>query len=332
MKFLVVGLGSMGKRRIRNLQYLNKKKILGFDLKNKRCKEANKLYGIKTYNNFDKAIKIEKPDALIISTPPDKHYYYAKKGLKKKINSFLEVSIEKSEKVFKLAKYLDKLKVSIIPSCTMMYFAMPIKIKKLILKKKIGKVLNINYHTGQYLPDWHPWERITDFYVSKKNTGACREIVPFELTWLCDIFGLPKVKNSFKAKLSKLNTNIDDIYHFVLQFPKNVIANITIEVLSRPLPSRELVIIGSDGKITYNESSKIIKYCNYKNSNIIKKYKVTQGKSYKGYINPERPYIDEMKDFLSAIKKNKTKKFPNNLFKDSKILSVLEDIERKSKI
>ena len=38
------------------------------------------------------------------------------------------------------------------------------------------------YHSGQYLPDWHPWESYKDFYVSNPATGARREIVPFELS------------------------------------------------------------------------------------------------------------------------------------------------------
>ena len=33
MKFLIIGLGSMGKRRIRNLQYLGHKEIIGFETK-----------------------------------------------------------------------------------------------------------------------------------------------------------------------------------------------------------------------------------------------------------------------------------------------------------
>lgn len=38
MRFLVVGLGSMGKRRIRNLQELGFNKIVGFDIRKDRTK------------------------------------------------------------------------------------------------------------------------------------------------------------------------------------------------------------------------------------------------------------------------------------------------------
>ena len=42
MKFLVIGLGSMGKRRVRNLQYLKAGEIIGFDLREDRCQETEK--------------------------------------------------------------------------------------------------------------------------------------------------------------------------------------------------------------------------------------------------------------------------------------------------
>jgi|GEM_PF-5712643 len=41
---LVIGLGSMGKRRIRNLQFIGYKSIAGFDPREDRRAEANEKY------------------------------------------------------------------------------------------------------------------------------------------------------------------------------------------------------------------------------------------------------------------------------------------------
>ena len=87
MKFLVIGLGSMGKRRVRNLITLDQKDIIGFDPRKDRCVEAEQKYSIKTYQNFDKAI-MTKPDAIIISTPPDLHSKYAKIAIEKETHFF----------------------------------------------------------------------------------------------------------------------------------------------------------------------------------------------------------------------------------------------------
>jgi predicted dehydrogenase len=75
MKFLVIGLGSMGKRRIRNLQYLGEKDIIGYDIRDERREECKQKYRIKTFNDIDKAMD-QNPDVLIISTPPNHHIEY----------------------------------------------------------------------------------------------------------------------------------------------------------------------------------------------------------------------------------------------------------------
>ena len=42
MKFLIVGLGSMGKRRIRNLHVNGEKNIIGFDIRPEKIKKTQK--------------------------------------------------------------------------------------------------------------------------------------------------------------------------------------------------------------------------------------------------------------------------------------------------
>lgn len=82
MKFLIVGLGSMGKRRIRCLKSLGHENIIGFDLKQSRRKEAEEKYGIETISDVNKP-DFNDIDALIISTPPDIHNQYIKLAIEK---------------------------------------------------------------------------------------------------------------------------------------------------------------------------------------------------------------------------------------------------------
>ena len=92
LRVLQVGLGSMGKRRIRNLQQLGVKEIIGFDLNEDRRKEVEKLYHIPTISNIEKGL-MEKLDCMVISTPPDLHYMYAKIAIKNNIHFFTEVNL-----------------------------------------------------------------------------------------------------------------------------------------------------------------------------------------------------------------------------------------------
>ena len=53
MKFLIIGLGSMGKRRIRNLQILNQNNIVGYDIKPERREEVKRIYNIKITESIE---------------------------------------------------------------------------------------------------------------------------------------------------------------------------------------------------------------------------------------------------------------------------------------
>src|SRR5215212_3208702 len=69
MRFLIVGLGSMGKRRVRNLQHLKAGDVAGFDPRADRRDEAHSKYSIPTFEDFENALATFRPDALLISTP-----------------------------------------------------------------------------------------------------------------------------------------------------------------------------------------------------------------------------------------------------------------------
>lgn len=332
MKFLVVGLGSMGKRRVRNLIALGyQESIAGFDVQQSR-REESKKYEIDIYDDFDKALQEHKPDAIVISTPPNFHMEYAYKAVENGLSCFIEASVVDSKKILELSKIVKNKKLVIIPSSTMRYYPAPMKIKELIKEGVIGKVLNYNYQTGQYLSDWHPWEKIEDFYVSNPDTGGAREIVPFELTWLNDIFGASKPLACVRSKLTDMNAEIDDIYHCLLEYPNNVIGNLCVEVISRPRATRNMRILGSEGEISFDGDENTLKYINT-DMDDWEVIKFNEGTVEDGYINPEEPYINEVKEFVEAVKSVRDSKpvyYPNTLEDDYEILQTLYKLEELS--
>lgn len=331
MKFLVIGLGSMGKRRIRNLLALGQNDIAGFDPRKDRRDEVSKKFNILTFKDYESSINNFKPEVLIISTSPSLHMEYAIPAAKEGLHCFIEASVVDVENIKKLSQLVDGSNTVVCPSCTMRYHPMPVIIRNLLSSNLIGKPLNINYSTGQYLPDWHPWEDINDFYVSKKETGGAREIVPFELTWLNEIFGNPIPLACASTKISDINADIDDIYHFILHYPENILASITIEVISRPRATRNLSILGSEGKILFSSDEGFIKYIKVGDKDWTE-ISIESGTLEPGYINPEEPYINELKDFLQALDSGNRFDFPNTLEKDIEVLELLNYIEKLNTI
>src|ERR1700756_4860926 len=147
MKILVIGLGSMGKRRIRNLLELGYKNILGFDPRKDRREEAYKKYRITTFSNLDTALE-KNPNAMIISTPPDLHRKYAEIAINKNINFFMELNHSSKD----LNKIIQKIKgksIVAVPSCTMRLHPIVKELKKILKKNSIGRILAIHHHNGR---------------------------------------------------------------------------------------------------------------------------------------------------------------------------------------
>jgi predicted dehydrogenase len=327
MKFLVVGLGSMGKRRVRNLQALGEQRIAGFDLRDDRRGEAASKYGIATFASFDEAIATFAPDALVISVSPESHMHYAWQGLERGLSCFIEASVVEAERILALSEVVRGRPIVMAPSCTMRYFPGPRKVKEILQSQRLGRVLNLNYQTGQYLPDWHPWEDIGSFYVSRRDTGGGREIVPFELTWLNDLFGLPAPLACVKAKLTDMPADIDDIYHCLLAYPQGVLANVTVEVISRPAATRELRVLCSEGELVMSADENCVRYMAAGDADWTR-IGLGGGTVESGYINPEEPYISEMADFVAAARSGNPALFPNTLKDDWDVLQVLRGLEQ----
>jgi len=328
MRFLIIGLGSMGKRRIRCLQRLGQMDIVGFDPREDRRQEAVDKYGITSEGDMEKAIKAEF-DAWIISTPPDTHLDYGFMAIENGIPFFTEANVS-DPRGSSMAALVRDTGILGAPSSTMRYYFGPKKIKALLSKNVIGKPLLFTYHTGQYLPDWHPWESYKDFYVSKRETGACREIVPFELSWLAEVFGKVTTLSALKDKVSDLDCDIDDVYQLLLRFENGLSGHLLVDVVSRPAV-RVFRIAGSLGTIEWDHTANQVRLWTMgaePNAYELETFDLGAGTVEAGYIHAEEPYVEEMADFIAAV--NGERAWPYSFEDDEAVLDQLIRAENSS--
>ena len=325
MKFLVIGLGSMGKRRIRCLQNLGETEVFGFDLREDRAKEANERYGVVCFNDFSKAISEVQPDAIIISVPPDQHHIYIDYAITNNTPCFIEASVVdiNMQQLINKSKNVQSL---VAPSSTMWFHPAIQLIKKIIEDGELGKLSNFTYHSGQYLPDWHVYEKVKDYYVSNPATGGAREIVPFELTWIVKIFGLPcrlagNVRKTIEIEGAE---KIDDTYNCLLDY-NDFLMTLTVDVVSR-FAVRRLLINGDKKQLVWDWNEKVINLYDPEKESWEKRG-YAMGESVNGYNTNigENMYIDEIKEFIKCIKEKR--EFVNTLEKDYEVLKLLYNIE-----
>jgi predicted dehydrogenase len=297
MRFFVIGLGSMGKRRVRNLISLGYHDIVGYDIRKDRMKEAKRKYGIKIVESAFLGFS-ENPDLVIISTWPNQHLIYAKESVKRKMPFFTEVNTEPSH-IKQIIKLIKKYKVLGISSMTMKFHPSVKLIKKTLDSKTLGQVFLINYHSGENLEDWHPWEKLSDYYVGDIKTGGGRDQAVFELEWMVWLFGKPLEIMAKTSKLSKMDAKIFDTYQMTLTHKDSLISNILVDVIQRP-PNRILRIVCEHGLIEWNWIQGLVRIFDSRKKTW-KEY--ATGDGYKGF-NVEEMYQNEIFEVIKSLKKN----------------------------
>ena len=322
-QYVVIGLGSMGKRRVRCLLSLGVKPedIWGIDTREDRRNEASEKYSIRAVDDEDK-IDYSQVRGVIVSLPPDKHALGVEIAFRHQKPVFIEASVVLDD-VRKIVKR-NKDGVFLAPSCTMLFHPMIKEIKRIVQEKKYGKICNFSYHSGQYLPDWHPWENVKDFYVSNRETGGAREIVPFELTWITDVFGSPMAIKGYFRKTGNVGCDIEDSYACCLDYG-DMTGTLLVDVVSR-FATRSLIINFEEAQLRWEWENQKIEI--YESAGREWKFIFQSEKNHEQGYNEnivEEMYISELAAFIRGVENEKM--YPNNMEKDIEILTLLQKLE-----
>jgi predicted dehydrogenase len=101
---------------------------------------------------------------------------------------------------------------------------------KTVTAAGIGQINSFSHQYGGFLPDWHPWERYTEFYAGRSRTCAAREMVPFELEILLQAFGTVEEVRALKMQARPWETSFDDTYLLLLKFDCGVVGSFAVEL------------------------------------------------------------------------------------------------------
>ena len=322
MKALIVGLGSMGKRRIKLLKGIDPSiEIIGVDTWDERRAQVEEM-GHKTFTSIAEAAQ-EKPDVAFVCTAPLSHYVILKELLTYKINSFTELNLVKDgyEELMALAKANDTV---LFLSSTMLYRG---EINFILDEvKKYDKPVSYIYHIGQYLPDWHPWESYKNFFVGNKRTNGCREIFGIEMPWLIEAFGNVTDVYSVSNKVTDLDIDFDDRYFVTLTHESGARGVLSVDVVC-PKAVRNLEVYGEGLHLFWEGNPKALwKFNNdTKEKEFINTYESFEHDSRYSDNIVENAYVDEMQNFLAVVKGTEQPKY--SFEKDLYTISVMDKIE-----
>lgn len=319
MKALIIGLGSMGQRRIRLLKQINKDiEIIGLDNNLDRGINVQKKYAIQLVYSIEEGLK-KGIDCALICTSPLSHASLLKQLICHDIFLFTELNLVKDG--YDLFKMHEK---KLFLSSTLLYR----KDIQYIIDKCKRQQVNYIYHVGQYLPDWHPWESYKDYFVGNSKTNGCRELFAIDLPWIVTAFGKITNMSIKKGKMSSLDINYNDNYLILFEHESGAKGIVALDVITRKAVRRlevysEKIHLFWDGTPSSLQELDLINNC-FKTISLYNL--IDKDENYSENII-ENAYQDELKVFINIVEKGDRSQVQYNFEKDEYILSLIDKIE-----
>ena len=323
MKLLIVGLGSMGKRRARLARGMDASiQISGVDTTESRRTEAEGL-GITAYASIGEAVAAEKFDAALVCTAPITHAGIISELLDAGLPVFTELNLVSDGYEENMKKAREK-GLPLFLSSTMLYRGETQYIKRQV--EAFAKPVNYIYHIGQYLPDWHPWENYKNFFVGDKRTGGVREIFGIDLPWLLDTFGPVKSLHVEKDKISQLEVDYPDSYFVTLRHENGVKGMLAVDVVS-PKAVRNFECFGEGLHLFWEGNPRsLYTFDHDKGEKLpVNTYESFEHDSRYSDNIVENAYVDELANFFAVLKGAEQPRY--SFEKDLETIRLIEAIE-----
>lgn len=326
MQICIVGLGSMGNRRIKLIiQAFNQIEIIGVDHREDRRIDAVNTYDIRVYATLEEVMSKENLNAVFICTSPLEHPLITQKCLEAGLHVFSEINLVNTnhDLLIELAKVKG---LVLFLSSTPMYRREIMAITDNVKALK-GVKCYYQYHVGQYLPDWHPWENYKDFFASDNRTNGCREIFAIELPWIINAFGGIERIIAHADNITKLNLAYPDAYSLIIKHISGHWGVVSIDVASRKA-IRNLEIVAEGLHLFWDGTVNGLKIYDIQNRslNTIILYEDALNDNRYAENIIEDPYLEEISAFLDAITGNNDRQH-NDFSKDKEILNLIDSIE-----
>ena len=254
MKIMIAGLGSIGRRHLRNLLALGERDILLFR-SHKSTLPADELEDFPTETNLEEALA-RSPQAVIISNPTALHIEVALAAAKAGCHLLIEKPISHSfERVDELCEVVRANNVKVLVGFQFRFHAALRQVKLWLQEGAVGDLIAVRAHYGDYLPGWHPWEDYHQAYSARADLGGGVILtLSHPLDYMRWLIGEVQALWAFTARQKDLSIEVEDTAEIGLKFFNGVIGSVHLNYLQRP-SSHSAMFVGSEGVIHWSYDS-----------------------------------------------------------------------------
>jgi predicted dehydrogenase len=253
MKFLIAGLGSIGRRHLRNLESLGEKDIILYRTHQATLPDEE-LAGFHAATDLEEALAL-KPNAVIVANPTALHLDVAIPAAKAGCHLLMEKPLSNS--LDGIEKFQEAVAVGggkVLMGFQFRYHPGLNQVSKLLKEGAIGRPLSVRAHWGEYLPNWHPWEDYRQGYAARPDLGGGVILtLCHPLDYLRWLLGDIQELFAFGGHLSDLELQVEDTAEINLRFTNGVVGSVHLNYTQRP-PVHRLEIVGTEGSLGWDNA------------------------------------------------------------------------------
>lgn len=252
-RYVIVGLGSMGRRHLANLRHLRPQSRIAA-LRQSRRKGADLPPGCDgVLHSIHEALSFEPAAAIIASPAPfhvDAAYQFVSAGIPVLIEKPLS---DKLDDAVALAQFVATGAVPALIGYNLRFEPSLRKLHQLLLNGEAGEVILARGYVGQYLPDWRPQQDYRRCVSARRDLGGGALLeLSHEIDLLCWFLGTPSLVSCRGGHYSKLEIDVEDLVELTLEFSDPArLATIGLNFLERA-PKRTFSLVGSQATLTWD--------------------------------------------------------------------------------
>lgn len=253
MKILIVGLGSIGRRHLRNLVSLGQTDLLLLR-SGKSTMPEEELQGFQVATDLDGALR-HKPEAAVIATPTALHLQAAIPLARAGCHLLLEKPVSHTmEGVPELQEAVARGGGHVMVAFQYRHHPGLRTVQRWLKDGAIGRPLTASAHYGDYLPGWHPWEDYRQAYSARADLGGGVVLtLCHPLDYLLWLLGDVVQVTAATSAQAGFGIDVEDSVQAALTFASGVLGGVHLNYVQRP-PLHALRIAGSDGTIHWDQS------------------------------------------------------------------------------
>jgi predicted dehydrogenase len=263
-KVLIVGLGGVGQRHVRNLRHILKDDVSFIAYRVRGLEQVvttalavdpggdvERDYGITSFYSLEEALS-QKPNLAVIANPSSLHIPVAQACAEAGCDLFIEKPLSHTiDGISRLIETVESKQLIGMVGYQLRYHPCLLALKEILRCGSLGTLLSVRASIGEYLPNWHPYENYRTMYAARPDLGGGVVLSQIhEFDYLYSLFGLPRKLYAIGGHWSHLEIDVEDTASVLIDFKldgRSLPVHLHQDYLQDP-PSRQCEVIGDRGK------------------------------------------------------------------------------------